>query len=232
MKKTTQRIQQLTFIALFCALAYMCAEILPIKVMFLTLDFKDAISVICGFFFGPLAGLFCAVAVPFVEFITNPDTGVYGLIMNLLSSVVFVSVSTVIYKYKKTIFGAVLGLFSAIFSVVAVMMLANMLITPYYMHITVDQVIEYIPKLFLPFNTVKAVLNGSIAMLLYKPISTLLKKTGAMRSRSVSDGEQTSAGASKMRSILVAIMSCVVIALALFVIFKVLGGQIDFKREI
>lgn len=224
MKKTTQRIQKLTFIALFCALAYMCAEILPIKVMFLTLDFKDAISVICGFFFGPAAGLFCAVAVPFVEFITNPDTGVYGLIMNLLSSVTFVAVSTLIYKYKKTIMGAVLGLISAAFSVVAVMMLANMLITPYYMNITVDQVIEYIPKLFLPFNATKAILNGSIAMLLYKPISTLLKKTGVKATQAPRD-EQT-VKASKVRSILVASVSCAVIVLAFFVIFEVLGGQI------
>ena len=225
MKKIrADHIKKITFIAIFCAIAYLCSMILPIKVMFLTLDFKDAISVMCGFFFGPSAGLFCAIVVPFIEFITTSDTGVYGLIMNILSSVSFVSVSAVIYKYKKTIFGAVLGLISAVFSVVAVMMLANMLITPYYMNITVDQVIEYIPKLFLPFNATKAILNGSIAMLLYKPISTLLKKTG-VKATQAPKSEQT-VKASKVRSILVASVSCVVIALAFFVIFEVLGGQI------
>ena len=228
MKKISQRIQKITFIAIFCAITYLCSVILPIKVMFLTLDFKDAISVMCGFFFGPSAGLFCAVAVPFIEFATASDTGVYGLIMNLLSSVTFVSVSTLIYKYKKTIFGAVLGLISATFSLLAVMMLANMLITPYYMHITTEQVIEYIPKLFLPFNTVKAILNGSIAMLLYKPISTVLKKMGVTRSFAVAESASAQDGAriKAARTALVTAISVLMIACALFIIFKVLGGKI------
>ena len=97
----SNKIKKLTLIAIFCALAYVCSVVFPIKVAFLTLDFKDAVSTICGLFFGPAAGFFCAFTVPFIELLTS-DTGFYGLIMNLLSSVTFVGVSAVIYKYKKT----------------------------------------------------------------------------------------------------------------------------------
>ena len=127
MKSTTnntQKVKKLTIISLFCAMSFIVSLIFPIKVMFLTLDFKDTISTICGMFFGPVAGLFCAVIVPFIEFLYS-DTGVYGLIMNLMSSVTFVCVSTLIYKYRKTIWGAVIGLVTAACATVAVMLLAN-----------------------------------------------------------------------------------------------------------
>ena len=180
MKSTTnnsQKVKKLTIIALFCAMSFIVSIILPIKVMFLTLDFKDTISTICGMFFGPCAGLFCAVVVPFIEFLYS-DTGVYGLIMNLLSSVTFVAVSTLIYKHKKTIWGAIIGLVTAVCATVAVMLVANLFVTPYYMGVTQEAVIELIPKVIFPFNLVKSILNASITMLIYKPISKILKRMG------------------------------------------------------
>ena len=186
MKSTTnntQKVKKLTIISLFCAMSFIVSLIFPIKVMFLTLDFKDTISTICGMFFGPVAGLFCAVIVPFIEFLYS-DTGVYGLIMNLMSSVTFVCVSTLIYKYRKTIWGAVIGLVTAACATVAVMLLANLFITPYYMGVTQEAVINLIPKVILPFNVVKTILNASITMLLYKPISKVLKRMGLSKSTS------------------------------------------------
>ena len=78
MKSTTnntQKVKKLTIISLFCAMSFIVSLIFPIKVMFLTLDFKDTISTICGMFFGPVAGLFCAGRVPLIEFVYS-DTGV------------------------------------------------------------------------------------------------------------------------------------------------------------
>ena len=54
----------------------------------LTFDFKDAILSINALLFGPLTGVVSAALVALVEFITVSDTGVYGLIMNFLSSAV------------------------------------------------------------------------------------------------------------------------------------------------
>ena len=229
MKSTTnntQKVKKLTIISLFCAMSFIVSLIFPIKVMFLTLDFKDTISTICGMFFGPVAGLFCAVIVPFIEFLYS-DTGVYGLIMNLISSVTFVCVSTLIYKYRKTIWGAVIGLVTAACATVAVMLLANLFITPYYMGVTQEAVINLIPKVILPFNVVKTILNASITMLLYKPISKVLKRMGLSKSTSKSstiNSEEISK--LKTRSLVVTLVSMVVVIAAFLILFFVLGGKI------
>ena len=229
MKNTTnntQKVKKLTIIALFCAMAFIVSLILPIKVMFLTLDFKDTISAICGMFFGPVAGLFCAVVVPFIEFLYS-DTGVYGLIMNLLSSIAFVGVSTLIYKYKKTIWGAVIGLATAVCTTVAVMLVANLFITPYYMGVTQGAVIELIPKVIFPFNLVKSILNASIVMLIYKPVSKVLKRMGLSKSKTnVGEGSAPAQTNTKTRSLIVTLISAVIVIAAFLVLFFVLGGKI------
>lgn len=229
MKSTTnnsQKVKKLTIISLFCAMSFIVSLIFPIKVMFLTLDFKDTISTICGMFFGPVAGLFCAVVVPFIEFLYS-DTGVYGLIMNLLSSVTFVCVSTLIYKYKKTIWGAVIGLATAACATVAVMLVANLFITPYYMGVTQEAVINLIPKVIFPFNLVKTILNASITMLIYKPISKVLKRMGLSKSASKnSDVNEAELSKIKARSLVVTLVSMVIVIAAFLILFFVLGGKI------
>lgn len=225
-QNNSQRVKKITIIALFCAMSFIISVILPIKVMFLTLDFKDTISAICGMFFGPAAGLFCAVVVPFIEFLYS-DTGVYGLIMNLLSSIAFVGVSTLIYKYKKSIWGAVAGLVSGACVTVAVMLVANLFVTPYYMGVTQEAVIELIPKVIFPFNLVKSILNASITMLIYKPVSKVLKKMGVSKNNSVSVNSDGSVlTQNKTRSLAVALVSAVVMILAFLVLFFVLGGKL------
>lgn len=224
--KNFQNTIKIVFIALFCALSYVVSFVFPVKVSFLTLDLKDAISAMCGLFFGPMAGVFCAVVVPFIEMITTSDTGIYGLIMNILSSVTFVGVSTLIYKYKKKISGAVIGLVSACVATVAVMLLANLFITPFYMGVKTEQVIELIPKLILPFNATKVILNASISMLLYKPMSTVLKKTGVSRTFGKVEMHTENTGSNKNHSILVTLISTAIVIAALVVLFAVLGGEI------
>lgn len=224
---TAQKTKNIAIIGLFTALAFVVSVVLPIKVSFLTLDFKDAISTICGMFFGPVAGIVCAAIVPFIEF-TYSDTGVYGLIMNLISSLTFVGISTLIYKYKKTLVGAVLGLATASIATVAVMLLANLFITPYYMGVTQDAVIELIPKLILPFNLIKTVLNSSITMLFYKPVSRVLKRMGITKRSSETEGENTNNAQNigGYRSVIVAIASAAVLIIAFLVLFLVLGGKL------
>ena len=89
----------MVMIAMFTALAYVTMLVIHIKVGFLTFDLKDAVTTFCGLFFGPLAALFVAVVVPLIELATVSDTGVYGLIMNILSSVTFSVTVALIYKY-------------------------------------------------------------------------------------------------------------------------------------
>ena len=213
------RLKKMCAVAVFCALAYACTY-LKVPVMFLSLEVKDSIIVLCTLIFGPLWGLFVAVVVPTLELVTHSGTGVYGWIMNMLSSVTFAMVTGLIYKFKKNFKGAILGLVCGVCSVTAVMLAANLLVTPFYMGVSVQTVAALIPKLLLPFNLVKAVLNGAIVLLLYKPLSNILKKTGFLPAE-----KQVSPVAPKgnwIRSLLVSLIAISIIAAALAVVFLVL----------
>ena len=153
-RNQTQKIKRITAIGVFCALAYVCLYFIKIPVQFLTLDVKDSLIILCSLLFGPIAGATIAFVVPLLEFITISDTGVYGFIMNALSSVTFSVTAGLIYRYKKSMTGAIVGLVSGVCAVTAVMLLANLLITPYYMHAPVETVAAMIPTVLLPFNLV------------------------------------------------------------------------------
>lgn len=180
-ESTSQRIKRMAVIALFCAIAYVAMFIFRVKVSFLTFDIKDAIIAICGFVFGPIAALCSSFTVALLEAITVSDTGIYGLIMNFLSSAAFSCTAAFIYKYRRRLSGAILGLIAGVFVTSAVMVSFNILITPLYMHADRAEVVRLIPTLFLPFNLVKSVFNAAITLFLYKPVSIALRASGAVK---------------------------------------------------
>ncbi len=221
-KKRQSGMIRIASVAMFGALAYACMLFIKIPVQFLTLDVKDSLIVLCGLIFGPISALALSIIVPLFELVTVSGTGIYGFVMNFLSSAVFSVTASLIYKYKKTFFGAIMGLVCAVLAMTAVMMLANLLITPYYMGVNTETVVALIPKLLLPFNFIKAVLNAAIVLLLYKPLSNILKKTGIiMPSDKAEDGEKKKV--SPVRNIIVAFVALAVIAISLSIIFFVLG---------
>ena len=224
--RTGENIKKMTAVAVFAALAYVI-HFVHIPVAFLNLDFKDVVMTIAGMYFGPSAAAVLAFLVPILEYPTS-ETGPYGLIMNILSSGAFVIVASVIYKFKKTLSGAIIALCSATLSMVAVMMLANLFVTPYYMHVTQADVVGLIPTLLLPFNAVKAVLNAALTLCLYKPISKVLKKSGFGRKESVQIDEENKNSAT-LRSVLVWTIGGAIAIAAFCIIFFVLGGKIAFN---
>ena len=133
--RAKDRIKKITATAMFAAIAYVSVVVLKFQVGgFLTFDLKDALIAVCGMYFGPLYALAISLIVPFLEFITISGTGVYGLIMNIMASVAFAVTASLLYKYKRTFLGAVWGLISGAFAMVGIMLVANLLITPYYLH--------------------------------------------------------------------------------------------------
>ena len=216
------QIKKMTIVGMFCAITYICTLVIKFPpIQFLTLDVKDSFIVLCSLIFGPVSGLFIAVVVPFLELITISGTGVYGFIMNVLSSMTFALTAGLIYRYKKSLTGAVVGLISAVFAVTSVMLIANLLITPYYMHVPGEAVVALIPTLLLPFNLVKATLNAAIVLLLYKPLSNVLKRFGFLSGRE----KNTDAEAKKknhIRSLIVTLVAVAIIVASLLVIFLVL----------
>ena len=218
-EKKHKGIKQLAIIAMFCALSFASMLVIKIPVQFLDLDVKDSIIILCGLIFGPIPAVLVSFIVPLLQFLTISGTGHYGLIMNILSSLSFSLVASLVYRYKKTFYGAIVGLVSGVVSMTAVMMLANLFITPHYMNVPREVVASMIPTLLLPFNLVKAILNAAIVLLLYKPLSNVLKKTGMIESTQSSVTKNT---ISTKRNIVVTIVSISIIVLSFAIILFVL----------
>ena len=225
--RNSTKTKRLVAVAMFSALAFITTVLcvyFPKVAGFLSLDFKDAIIVICALIFGPAAALPIAILVPVLESFTISITGWYGLIMNVLSSATFALVTGFIYKYKRNFYGAIIGLVAGVFAVSAVMLLANLLITPLYLTYmlgvpsTMADVAAMLPTVLLPFNFIKAVLNGALVLLIYKPVSLALKRAGFVEKKT----ENIKSTGLNFKSLIVAIIAAAIIAASLCVMFLVL----------
>lgn len=176
------KIRTLTAVGVFTALAYICCTIFHFKVAFLSFELKDAVMTIGAMFFGPAYGFAMSLLVSTLELATISSTGIYGYIMNILSSVTFVCLGSFIYTRDRSMASALIGMILSVIAMTGVMIGANILITPYYMNATVDDVLALVPTLLLPFNLTKAVFNAALVFLLYKPVSTALKAAGFLKS--------------------------------------------------
>lgn len=165
-------------VAMLCAAAYVVMTLgrVPI-VLFLKYDPKDVIIVIGGFLFGPMTAFAISAVVSFLEMLTMSETGVIGCVMNILSSCSFACTAAFLYKKKRSLSGAVIGLAAGCVMMAAVMISWNYLIAPIYMGYPREAVTKLLLPAFLPFNLLKGGLNTAIALLLYKPVVTALRKT-------------------------------------------------------
>ena len=145
-------------------------------VLFLKYDPKDVIITIGGLIWGPITSVLVSVIVSIIEMITISETGIIGLVMNILASCSFACPAAIIYKKRHTLSGAVLGLIVGALCSTAVMLLWNYLITPLFMGIPRVEVAKLLLPYILPFNLLKTGLNAAFTMLLYKPIINALKK--------------------------------------------------------
>lgn len=234
-----QSVYRMVVMALFVALAYATMFVFRFNVTFLTFDLKDVFITIGGLLFGPIAAVAMALLVAFLEFITVGDTGIYGFIMDFASSAVFAGACALVYRYRKKFSGAVMGLVAAAVSMVAVMMVLNLIVTPLYSKVSTAEVAKMIPTLLLPFNLTKAVFNASLVMLLYKPVSRALKASGLLPSSTknvVAMGEEARTNAPDRRlhvknTVLAAAVGVVLLILALVIFVFILHGNFEWVHN-
>ncbi|MCL2095808.1 MAG: ECF transporter S component [Oscillospiraceae bacterium] len=165
-------------LAMLTSLAYV--SVLFVRVpfpaaSFLTYDPKDVFIIIGGFLYGPLAVLPMSAALSLLEMPLS-GTGIIGLLMNMLSTCSLAFTAALIYKIRRTLFGAASGLFLGVIIMTGVMLLWNYIVTPGYMGVPREMVVNMLLPVFLPFNLLKGVYNTAITMLVYKRISKILNK--------------------------------------------------------
>ena len=173
MYRSDSRIRTVAAVAVFCALAYVACVVFHFRASFLTFDLKDAVMTVGAMLFGPAWGFAMVLVVALIEMVTVSTTGLYGFVMNVLASASFVCVASFVYTRRRTMKGALAGTFAAILAMTGVMMLANLVITPFYIGVA-----KMIPTLLLPFNLTKAVFNAALVFILYKPIAAALRRAG------------------------------------------------------
>lgn len=175
MKKTDTK--RIALIGMFSALAFIILLLCRIPiVLFLKYEPKDVIITIGGFILGPIASLLISVIVSLIEFATISGTGIWGLIMNVISTCSFACTAAYIYKKDRTLRGAVIGLITGCLFMSAAMLAWNWLITPIYMKVPRETVQSMLIPTFLPFNLLKGSLNAALTMLLYKPVIEILRR--------------------------------------------------------
>ncbi|MBQ4036567.1 MAG: ECF transporter S component [Clostridia bacterium] len=172
-------VKELALIAMFCALSFaavLLGRVIPDVLGFLSYDPKDAVVAVAGFLFGPLYTVLITVIVSVIEMLTISSTGIYGCIMNIVSTVAFSLPAALIYKKQRSYKGAVYGLGAGLIFMTACMVLWNYLITPLYMGIPRGQVAGMLATVFFPFNAIKGGINMALTLLLYKPLVTALRR--------------------------------------------------------
>lgn len=220
MKK--EKLIKISVTGVFCALAFVMTLILRFKVLHLTFDLKDTIIGIISLMYGPIYGVVSAGIVSVLE-LSISETELYGLIMNFLSSATFTMILGSIYKYKRTLKGAIIGVSMSVIGVCVVMCIANIFITPLYIKdVDSNAVIAMIPTLLLPFNFCKALINAAATIAIYKPVRGVLKKAG------ITQTVRKNATSKQYISFVLFIISAIIICLTILLLINVMNAEINF----
>lgn len=223
------RTRKLALLGMFSALAFVVMMVgrIPI-VMWLKYDPKDVVIAFAGLLFGPVSGLAVSLVVSLVEMVSVSDTGIIGMVMNVLSTCSFVCVAAFVYSRRRTLGGAVLGLVSGVLLMTAAMLLWNYLITPLYMNQPREQVAALLVPMFLPFNLFKGSLNAALTLLLYKPVVRALRRAKLIEPEEkpaaydtpLADGEAPSNSRANLAGMLIAVAVLIAVCVVLLLVLK------------
>ena len=220
--------KRLVLMAVFAALSFATMSVFRFNVSFLTFDLKDAVTTIAGLLLGPVAALVISLLVAVLELITVGDTGAYGFLMNFASSAAFSVACALVYPYRKKLSGALLSLGTGLLTMVTLMLLLNLVVTPLYMGVSTGEVVAMIPTLFLPFNIVKGVINAALVLILYKPVHRALQATRLLPKFTPKDVAPMDRKKKIWINVGVPIGGVILIAVAIVVFFFLLGGELEF----
>lgn len=176
-EKTVRLAKMGMLVAISIVLVYFIHFPIFPAVAFLEYDPADISILIGTFAFGPLAGILLTVVTSVIQGVTvSAASGLYGIIMHVISTSVLVLASGLIYKYNKTRKGAVIALLCGVAAMTLVMIGANMIITPLFMGVPRNIVWSLMPFI-AGFNAIKAGINSVVTFLLYKRVSGFLHRT-------------------------------------------------------
>ena len=144
---------------------------------FLKLDFSLVFILLSAFAFGPIAGVTASLIKELLRFLAGSSTGGVGEVANFVLTVIFIIVPAVVYYYKKGILTVIITLIIACVLYTGSSLLVNRYINfPLFMGEQAGPMFNTLYIYVLFFNLIKSVAVSLITFLVYKKISTLIKR--------------------------------------------------------
>jgi len=184
--KNSKNTYKLTTIGILTGLSVVLVFLIRFPIFpsapFLEYDPADIPILLVAFAFGPIAGIISTIIASIIQGTTvSSHSGIYGILMHVISTGSYVLTAGIIYHFKRDRVGGCIGLFSGVIISAIVMAFANMIITPLFMGVPVDAVKQMLFPIIIPFNLLKSGINGVITFAIYKPISNYFIKNIDLR---------------------------------------------------
>lgn len=156
---------------------------------FYKLDLSDIPIMIGSFILGPVAGAIMELVKNLIHLLIT-HTGGIGELANFIIGCAFILPASIIYKYKRTVHGAIVGLAVSILCMAVIGGLMNyFVLLPFYgvddnacagMGKAISGLITDKKTLIfysvIPFNAIKGFIDSFITLLVYKRLSEFIKK--------------------------------------------------------
>ncbi len=187
-------ITKISVLAVISALLMLLEFPLPFAPAFYELDLSEVAVLISGFALGPVAGVLTELIKVLLNLLMNGTaTAFVGEISNFVIGVSFVLPASLIYKYKKSFSGALIGMTVGTVTLTVIGALMNFyVLVPAYaeffmpmekiiaMGNAVNSKIDGLGALILfatvPFNFLKGVVCSVVTSFVYKRVSPILHK--------------------------------------------------------
>lgn len=194
-KAANVNVRYLTVTAMLSAVAFILMFLdfsVPFMPSFIKMDLSELPALIGSFALGPVCGVMvCLVKNILHLFITS--TGGVGELSNFILGAAFVLPAGLIYRYKKTRTGALVGALTgtAVMGIISVFSNYYLVYPVYYSFMPEETVLAAYQAIFpsmkgileclvcfnMPFNMVKGLFSVGITFAVYKSISPILKGT-------------------------------------------------------
>lgn len=177
MKDSTKRLVHLGLLAAMSILLvwFIRVPIFP-TAAFLEYDMADVPILIGTFMYGPLWGLLLTAVVSILQWVLVSQASTWiGALMHLCATGSFVLVAGLIYAHKRTRGGAALALICGALTMVLMMIPLNLVFTVRFQGVPRQVVVDMLAPIIIPFNAIKAGLNGGLTFILYKSVAKILR---------------------------------------------------------
>lgn len=197
MSTTVSKTRTMAIIGVMSAVAvviYFFDFPVPLMPGFIKLDLSNIISLITGFSLGPVAGGAVCLVKNLIHFAIKGVGTTMGIgdIFDLVTSLTFCVTASLIYKHNRTFKGAVIGCIAGVIAFTAISLPLNYFVTyPIYAKAyggmeaimgAYQAINPNVKSLFgalcifnVPFTLIKGILCAVFTMMLYKPLSPIIK---------------------------------------------------------